>query len=360
MIKLPLKVPNHSYNIYIGQKILSASDHLEKFLGSDAVIIISNTTVASLHLDTLKDSLNSEVCFEYILPDGESEKNLKQFEAISSFMLQKKLDRRSVLIALGGGVVGDLGGFVAACYQRGIRYIQVPTTLLAQVDSSVGGKTAINHSLGKNMIGAFHQPSLVLSDTSLLETLPEREFTSGMAEVIKYGLIKDYLFFEWLEQNIETIMSRSPEALAIVIRKSCENKRDVVSEDEKENGVRAILNLGHTFGHAIENLMAYGSWLHGEAVAVGICMASRLSRDQGLISDESYSRIESVLKKANLPTKAPKECSPDRMIEIMQGDKKNYNKEINLVLLRGIGDAFLTRDYSDVILRQVLEKGRED
>jgi 3-dehydroquinate synthase len=255
-------------------------------------------------------------------------------------MLQKKLDRRTILIALGGGVVGDLGGFVAACYQRGIRYIQVPTTLLAQVDSSVGGKTAINHPLGKNMIGAFHQPSLVLSDTSLLETLPEREFISGMAEVIKYGLIKDHSFFEWLEQNIEHIMSRSPEALATVIRKSCENKRDVVAKDEKENGVRAILNLGHTFGHAIENLMDYGSWLHGEAVAVGICMASRLSRDQGLISDESYSRIESILQKANLPTKAPKECSPDRMLEIMRGDKKSNNKEINLVLLKAIGEAF--------------------
>ena len=185
MIKVPLKVPNHSYDIYIGQKILGASNYLEKFLGSDSAIILSDTTVASLHLNTLKENLNTERCFEYILPDGESEKNLKQFEAISTFMLQKKLDRRTVLIALGGGVVGDLGGFVAACYQRGIRYIQVPTTLLAQVDSSVGGKTAINHSLGKNMIGAFHQPSLVLSDTSLLETLPEREFISGIAEVVK-------------------------------------------------------------------------------------------------------------------------------------------------------------------------------
>ena len=359
MIKVPLKVPNHSYDIYIGQKILGESNYLKKFLGSDAIIILSNTTVASLHLNTLKENLNTERCFEYILPDGESEKNLKQFEAISTFMLQKKLDRRTVLIALGGGVVGDLGGFVAACYQRGIRYIQVPTTLLAQVDSSVGGKTAINHSLGKNMIGAFHQPSLVLSDTSLLETLPEREFISGIAEVIKYGLIKDYLFFEWLEKNIEHIMSRSPEALATVIRKSCENKRDVVSEDEKERGIRAILNLGHTFGHAIEKLTNYGSWLHGEAVAVGICMASRLSRDQGLISDESYSRIESIFKKANLPTRAPTECSPDRMIEIMQGDKKSSNKEINLVLLREIGDAFLTRDYSDALLKQILDSGRK-
>lgn len=359
MIKLPLKVPNHSYDIYIGQNILGTSNLLEQFLGSDTAMILSDTTVASLHLNTLKENLNSKRCFEYILPDGESEKNLKQFEAISTFMLKQKLDRRTVLIALGGGVIGDLGGFVAACYQRGIRYIQVPTTLLAQVDSSVGGKTAINHSLGKNMIGAFYQPSLVLSDTSLLETLPEREFISGVAEVIKYGLIKDYLFFEWLEKNIKRVLDRSPEALALVIRKSCENKRDIVSEDEKENGIRAILNLGHTFGHAIEKLMDYGSWLHGEAVAVGICMASRLSRDQDMISDESYVRIESVLKNANLPTRAPKKCSPERMIEIMQGDKKSSNKEIKLVLLREIGDAFLTRDYSDAHLKQILEWGRE-
>ena len=359
MIKLPLKLPSHSYDILIGRNLLSESDYIRQFIGSDKVIILSNETIAPLYLNKLKESIDTEKYFEYIVSDGESEKSLKQFEAISTFMLEKKLDRRTILLALGGGVIGDLGGFVAACYQRGIRYVQIPTTLLAQVDSSVGGKTAINHTLGKNMIGAFHQPSLVISDTSLLDTLPEREFLSGIAEVIKYGLIRDYLFFEWLENNIESLVARQSEALSIAIRKSCENKRDIVLRDEKESNLRAILNLGHTFGHAIEKLMDYGNWLHGEAVAVGICMACRLSRDEGLISEKSYIRIESVIKKAQLPTRAPKECSPEKMVEIMQGDKKNSNGNINLVLLRGIGDAILSQKFSEALLYRVIEEGKE-
>jgi len=355
VIKLPVDLPNHHYDILIGDRLLDNPRYLSDFVGLDDAIIVSNETIAPLYIQKIKQSIKPSRCFEYLVPDGESEKSLEQFSAISTFMLQKKLDRKTILIALGGGVIGDLGGFVAACYQRGIRYVQIPTTLLAQVDSSVGGKTAINHPFGKNMIGAFHQPSLVLSDIGLLSSLPDREFFSGLSEVIKYGLVRDYDFFVWLERNMSSLVQRKTEKLVQAVKRSCENKRDVVLEDEKEKGLRATLNFGHTFGHAIEKLMGYGKWLHGEAVAVGICMAARMSKDLGNITTKELLRIESIIKKAYLPDCIPEEYDALEMLNIMKGDKKNTDKKIRLVLLESIGRAIVTQDFSHTSLMSVIE-----
>ena len=279
--ELHVELGDRSYPIHIGPGLLADEELFRAAVPSDQVMILTDENVAPLYLDRIRRHFQDRSCEALILPDGEIHKSLGRFEDIVTFMLEHGFERSASLVALGGGVIGDLGGFAAACYQRGIAYVQVPTTLLAQVDSSVGGKTAVNHPLGKNMVGAFHQPQAVIADTESLATLPDREYRSGIAEVIKYGLIRDRNFFEWLEANLGGILARSPEIIDHAIRRSCENKAEIVAADETETGIRAMLNFGHTFGHAIETGTGYGSWLHGEAVAAGMCMAARLSALSG-------------------------------------------------------------------------------
>lgn len=334
---------DRAYPIHIGQGIFDRSELLLPHLRQPKVAIVSNVTVAPLYLRRLCASLTRagvDVA-EIILPDGEQYKTWQTLNAIFDVLLERRCERSTTLLALGGGVVGDMTGFAAACYQRGMPFIQVPTTLLSQVDSSIGGKTAINHPLGKNMIGAFYQPRLVLADTELLDTLPDRELKAGLAEVIKYGLIRDLPFFEWLEANIERLLVRDPQALAYAIRRSCENKAEVVVADEHENGERALLNVGHTFGHAIETGMGYGEWLHGEAVAAGIMMAAELSCRLGWLAESDVARIEALFKRAGLPVYGPA-LGADRYLELMQHDKKVQGGKLRLVLFRHIAQAVVS------------------
>ena len=298
MQTLHIQLENRSYPIYIGEGLLSQVKLIESHLKQKHVAVVTNTTVAPLYLDPLLFLLKEHgiKAFPIILPDGESYKNQETLNLIYEALLKEKCERTTTLIALGGGVIGDMTGYAAATYLRGVPFIQIPTTLLSQVDSSVGGKTGINHPLGKNMIGAFYQPQCVIADIDTLKTLPEREFSAGMAEVIKYGLIRDETFFNWLEKNIEGLMKLNSSLLIEAIERSCQNKADVVEMDEHESGVRATLNLGHTFGHAIENAMGYGVWLHGEAVAAGIVMAAHLSQLMGWVKAEEFSRIIKLLK----------------------------------------------------------------
>ena len=289
-----------------------------------------------------------------ILPDGESYKSLDSLNHVITRLLEKKYNRTCILIALGGGVIGDLTGFAAACYQRGVKFIQIPTTLLAQVDSSVGGKTAVNHPLGKNMIGAFHQPYAVFADTSVLSTLPEREFSAGLAEVIKYGLIRDKEFYIWLEKNIELLIERDKEALVYAIERSCINKAEVVAKDERESGLRAILNLGHTFGHAIETALSYKDWLHGEAVACGMLMAMDLSCRSGLIDQENTVKLKALLERANLPTKIQGYVKLEHLLKNIKIDKKSRDGVLYLILLKNIGDAVITSDYTEQALMETI------
>ena len=294
-----------------------------------------------------------------VLPDGEAHKTLDSLYLIMTALLEARFDRSCTVVALGGGVVGDVAGFAAACYQRGVNFVQIPTTLLAQVDSAVGGKTAVNHPLGKNMIGAFHQPSAVIADLDTLHTLPPREFTAGLAEVIKYGLIRDREFFDWLESNLDKLLARDIAALSHAIRRSCENKAAVVGADEHESGERALLNLGHTFGHAIEHAQGYGNWLHGEAVGAGICMAARLSTRLGTIAPTTRDRVIRLVAKAGLPTEPPSTNSPESLLDAMSVDKKNRDGRIRLVLLDAIGHASLRDDYDPEALRAVLSPGAD-
>jgi 3-dehydroquinate synthase len=287
-------------------------------------------------------ALDTFTCEVAILPDGEKHKTLEVWQTIFDSLLQNRFNRQCTILALGGGVVGDMAGFAAASYQRGVNFIQVPTTLLAQVDSSVGGKTGVNHPLGKNMIGAFHQPQCVVADTDTLNTLDDRQLSAGIAEVIKYGLINDPGLFDWLEGNIELLLARNPEVLAYAIEQSCLDKAQVVAADELESGQRALLNLGHTFGHAIETGIGYGGWLHGEAVGAGMCMAARLSAEHGWITEQEEMRITSLIEKSGLPIKPPSELSADRILELMAVDKKVLDGNLRLVLLKGIGKAFVT------------------
>jgi 3-dehydroquinate synthase len=319
--------------------------------------VVTNTTVAPLYLGRLRGLLEGQgvQVIPVVLPDGEQHKNWETLNLIFDALLRGRCDRSTPLIALGGGVVGDLAGFAAASFMRGVPFIQAPTTLLAQVDSSVGGKTGINHPLGKNMIGAFWQPVAVIADTATLDTLPERELSAGLAEVVKYGLIRDLPFFEWLEANMERLMARDPEALAWAIRRSCENKAEVVAADEREAGLRALLNLGHTFGHAIENALGYGSWLHGEAVAAGTMLAAGLSHAMGLIGEAEVARVGALLRRARLPVAAP-DLGPDRYLELMGLDKKSQGGRLRLVLLRRLGEAFLCADAPPAALREVLAR----
>ena len=343
MESLTVSLADRSYSIHIGPGVLSQSDLLLPHLTSAKVVIVSNTTVAPLYADAVSASLRHAgvESSRILLPDGEQFKNWETLNSVFDFLLEKRCDRSTTLIALGGGVVGDLTGFAAACYQRGVPFIQVPTTLLAQVDSSVGGKTAINHPRGKNMIGAFYQPEVVLADTDVLTTLPDRELRAGLAEVIKYGLIRDLPFLEWLEQNLDDVLARRPDALVFAIARSCKNKAEVVSADEREKGERALLNLGHTFGHAIEAGMGYGAWLHGEAVAAGTMMAADLSRRLGWLNDGDVERIDALFRRAGLPTVGPA-LAPAKYLELMQHDKKVQNGKMNLVLLEQIGRAVST------------------
>jgi len=358
MESLTVSLADRSYPIHIGQGVISQSNLLLPHLASAKVVIVSNTTVAPLYAEALSGLLrNSGVESSTVrLPDGEQFKNWETLNSVFDFLLERHCDRTTTLIALGGGVVGDLTGFVAACYQRGVPFIQIPTTLLAQVDSSVGGKTAINHPRGKNMIGAFYQPSLVLADTDVLKTLPDGELRTGLAEVIKYGLIRDLPFLEWLEENLEKLLERQPDALVYAIARSCKNKAEVVSADEREKGERARLNLGHTFGHAIEAGMGYGAWLHGDAVAAGTMMAAELSYRLGWLGMDDLERIESLFRRAGLPTVGPA-MGTAKYLELMQHDKKVQNGKMNLVLLEKIGGAVTTssatvEDISAAIARR--------
>ncbi|KAL1217070.1 3-dehydroquinate synthase [Cardamine amara subsp. amara] len=341
---------NRSYPIYIGAGLLDQSELLQRHVHGKRVLVVTNERVAPLYLDKTIDALtrgNPNVTVEsVILPDGEKYKDMDTLMKVFDKAIESRLDRRCTFVALGGGVIGDMCGYAAASYLRGVNFIQIPTTVMAQVDSSVGGKTGINHRLGKNMIGAFYQPQCVLVDTDTLNTLPDREMASGLAEVIKYGLIRDTEFFEWQEKNIEALLARDPAALAYAIKRSCENKADVVSQDEKESGLRATLNLGHTFGHAIETGFGYGEWLHGEAVAAGTVMAVDMSYRLGWIDNSIVERVNKILKRAKLPTTPPKSMTVSMFKSIMAVDKKVADGLLRLILLKGpLGNCVFTGDY---------------
>jgi 3-dehydroquinate synthase len=355
MKELLVALGERSYPIYIGSGLLNQAELYKQHIKSSQVIVITNTTIAPLYLDQVLNNLHDFKVESLILPDGEQFKTLDYVTQIFDKLLSCKFSRNSTLIALGGGVIGDMGGFSAACYQRGIAFLQIPTTLLSQVDSSVGGKTGVNHPLGKNMIGAFYQPQCVIADADVLNTLDDRQLSAGLAEVIKYGLIRDLAFFEWLEENIELLLARDKEALAFAIERSCLNKAEIVAEDETETGIRATLNLGHTFGHAIETGSGYGTYLHGEAVAIGTCQAADLSRRKGWLTDADVERIITLFKKANLPVNPPEQLDSDHFIELMAVDKKNIDGKIRLILLTQIGVATLPIGIDSLLLEQTLK-----
>jgi 3-dehydroquinate synthase len=355
MKTLQVALGDRSYPIYIGSGLLNQAQLYTQHIKSKQVIVITNATIAPLYLDQVLNNLRAFKVETLILPDGEQFKTLDYVTQIFDKLLSCKFSRNATLIALGGGVIGDMGGFSAACYQRGIAFLQIPTTLLAQVDSSVGGKTGVNHPLGKNMIGAFYQPQCVIADADVLNTLDNRQLSAGLAEVIKYGLIRDIEFFEWLEQNIELLLARDKEALAFAIERSCLNKAEIVAEDETETGIRATLNLGHTFGHAIETGAGYGIYLHGEAVAIGTCQAADLSRRKGWLTDADVERIIALFKKANLPVTPPEQLDSDRFIDLMAVDKKNIDGKIRLILLTKIGVATLPVGIDTLLLEQTLK-----
>ena len=350
-----------AYPIHIGDGLLTRTELILAHLPQRKVSIVTNTRVAPLYLDRFSEGLRRAGVdvFPVVLPDGEKHKNWQTLNSIFDALLSKRCERKSTVIALGGGVVGDLAGFAAATYQRGVPFIQVPTTLLAQVDSSVGGKTAINHPLGKNIIGAFYQPCMVLADTEMLDTLPVRELSAGLAEVIKYGLIMDLPFLMWLEDNMDKLRERDPAALAYAVMRSCENKAVVVAADERESGGRALLNLGHTFGHAIEAGLGFGTWLHGEAVAAGTILAARLSERMGLLTPDDVKRIASLFVRAGLPDEAPS-LGQERYLELMGHDKKVEDGRLRLVLLQSLGKAFMTSDFDLRDLREVLAGAAAD
>lgn len=360
MQTLSVELGERSYPIYIGQGLLGTPELFSRFIRGRHVMVVTNETVAPLYLGSLQAALVEFDTQVVVLPDGEQYKTLETMNRIITAMLEHRFERGSTLIALGGGVVGDITGFAAACYQRGVDYIQVPTTLLAQVDSSVGGKTAVNHALGKNMIGAFYQPRCVVADTDTLKTLEDRQLSAGIAEVVKYGLIRDAAFFEWIETHMADLLKREARTLAFCIQRSCRNKAEIVAQDEKESGVRALLNLGHTFGHAIEAGLGYGNWLHGEAVAAGIYMAAYLSAQMNWIDSQSLERIEDLLKQARLPPRAPNELSVARMLELMAVDKKVSGGALRLVLLEAIGRAIITRDFAQSVLSETLANCRSE
>lgn len=335
---LNVELAERRYAIHIGGGLLERADLLLPLLAQPKVVIVTNTTVAPLHLERIAGPLRQAGVdvFAVELPDGEQYKTWESLNVVFDALLARRCERSTTLLALGGGVIGDLTGFAAACYQRGVPFVQLPTTLLSQVDSSIGGKTAINHPLGKNMIGAFYQPRLVLADTDALATLPEREYRTGLAEIIKIGLIRDLPFLDWLEANLDDLVARRPEALEQAILVSCRNKAEVVVADEREQGERALLNLGHTFGHAIETGLGYGEWLHGEAVAAGTLMAAELSRRLGWLSAADVERVETLFVRAGLPVRGPR-LGTERYLELMAHDKKVEAGKLRLILLERLG-----------------------
>ncbi len=352
MHTLTVALGERSYPIFIGTDLLAQNELFSPYINARQVCVVTNETVAPIYLEALKKSLTAFQVDVVILSDGEAHKTLQTLNEIFTGLLAARHNRTTTLIALGGGVVGDMTGFAAACYQRGVNFIQIPTTLLSMVDSSVGGKTGVNHAMGKNMIGAFYQPRAVVVDIALLKTLPLRELSAGLAEVIKYGLICDYELFVWLEKNIELLMAGDETALAYAVLRSCENKANVVAQDEHEGGIRAILNFGHTFGHAIETAQGYGSWLHGEAVAAGMVMAADLSLRCGNIQKSDFERIVHLLEKAMLPVKSPFDMTPEQFMQLMGVDKKVLDGRLRLVLLEAMGKAVVTSDINTDLLAQ--------
>jgi 3-dehydroquinate synthase len=349
---LQVALGSRSYPIYIGADLLNQSQLYSAHIKSKQVLIVTNETVAPLYLPRVLQSLGSYQVEQLIVPDGEQYKTLDVVNRVFDKLLTSRFGRNATLIALGGGVIGDMVGFAAACYQRGIAFLQIPTTLLSQVDSSVGGKTGVNHALGKNMIGAFYQPQCVIADAGVLDTLDDRQLSAGLAEVIKYGLIRDSDLLVWLENNMAALLARDKQALAYAIERSCINKAEIVAEDETETGVRATLNLGHTFGHAIETGAGYGAYLHGEAVAIGICQAADVSRSLGWLSEADVTRITRLLLQARLPVTPPEQLDTEQFLRLMSVDKKNSEGQIRLILLQQLGKATLPI----AIDRELLEK----
>jgi 3-dehydroquinate synthase len=347
MREVIVELGDRSYPVLIGAGLLSSRELFRKYASSAQVMVVTNATVAPIYLARVMQILEGTGARSLVLPDGEAHKTLAEFNEIISALLAAGFGRDALLVALGGGVIGDVTGFAAACYQRGIAYLQAPTTLLAQVDSAIGGKTAVNHERGKNMIGAFHQPRAVLADTDTLATLPPREFASGLAEIIKYGLIRDSGYFDWIEGNIAALLRRDAGALAAAIETACRIKAGVVAADEREGGLRAILNFGHTFGHAIETALEYRDWLHGEAVAAGMLMAADLSQRIGLLPAGAVPRIGALLSRAGLPILAPAGVSASQLREVMSVDKKARAGRLRLVLLRAIGEAIVSDGFRE-------------
>ena len=355
MHTLHVDLGERSYPVYIGRDLLADSDLMAQHIGGTQVVMVSNDTVGPLYLDRVRAALGERsLVTEVILPDGEQYKTLDTLSDIFDQVLARGHNRTTTFVAVGGGVVGDITGFAAACYQRGVDFIQVPTTLLAQVDSSVGGKTAVNHPLGKNMIGAFYQPRAVLIDTNTLQTLPRRELCAGLAEVVKYGLICDEPFYRWLQEQMPRLLAREEASLAEAIERSCSNKARVVAADEREGGIRAILNLGHTFGHAIETAQGYGEWLHGEAVAAGMVLAAELSANRGWIPDGEVVALRELLAGIDLPVVPPADMSQRQFLELMARDKKVLDGRLRLVLLRAIGEACIVDDVTEGELEALL------
>ena len=353
MQRIDVKLGTRSYPIYIGSGAMALKAEIDKAIPARDVLLVTNTTVGPLYVQQLTGALAPRRCVEVVLPDGEVHKTFANISRMLDVLIANRFARDACVVALGGGVVGDMAGFAAACYQRGIAFVQVPTTLLAQVDSSVGGKTGVNHPGGKNLIGAFHQPAAVFADTDTLATLPDRELRAGLAEVIKYGLIVDREFFDWLDAHAEKLLARDTGALTHAIKRSCEIKADIVTRDEREQGDRALLNLGHTFGHAIESATNYSSWLHGEAVGAGMLLAADVSQRLGWVSATDVARVERVLEKFGLRTDV-RSLSAATLAENMKIDKKVAAGRIRLVLLKAIGKSVITGDYDDAALRETL------
>ena len=353
-LELRIDLGERSYPILIGPALLDAAELIARHVPARDVLVVTNETVGPLYLARLEAGLAGKRVRSVALPDGEQHKNLAVLGRVFDARVEARLNRDACVVALGGGVVGDMAGFAAACYQRGVDFVQVPTTLLAQVDSAVGGKTGVNHPGGKNLIGAFHQPRAVLADLGTLRTLPPRELRAGLAEVIKYGLVADADFLAWIEAHVERLLALDMDALAVAVQRSCAIKARIVASDEREQGVRALLNLGHTFGHAIENASGYGEWLHGEAVAMGMLQAADMSQRLGHLSAADVSRVRDLLRRAGLPLAAPP-IGAARALELMGMDKKVLAGRIRLVLLRKLGDGIVTGDYPAGVLQQTLQ-----
>jgi 3-dehydroquinate synthase len=354
MQTLTVDLGERSYPIHIGSGLLQHAELLLPHIQGQKTVIVSNETIAPLYIEKIHALIPDFNNIDVILPDGEQYKTMDTMQSILTRMLEERCDRQTTVLALGGGVVGDITGFAASCYQRGVNFIQIPTTLLSQVDSSVGGKTGVNHPLGKNMIGAFYQPQCVLIDIDTLDTLDDRQYSAGMSEVIKYGLLWDNSFLQWLHKNMAGLMTRDKELLRYAIYRSCEIKAEVVAEDERESGMRALLNLGHTFGHAIETGMGYGKWLHGEAVSAGMAMAARMSQKMGWLSEDDVAFTRDILTRANLPVDPPPEITPEKFTELMAIDKKVLNGVLRLILMKSPGNAIVTSEFDQQTLLDTL------